>query len=372
MERNLLIGYYGWNNTGDDIMLHSLIELISRSDPDQEYTILSQRPSLHVPTKMKITYVNPANRIGFAKELVSSSRVILGGGTHLYDYGRVGNRVMRLLQLLLIFSVARSLSKKVMFIGIGVEPPERTWGKLIIRAICNTAHCISVRDKESYKTLTTMGVRAKVIQGFDLSAIIDFPNDELVRHNEGKMLGISVLPYYGIYYRDSESDNKLLANFSQAFNLWLDANDHNRVRLIVFKADSKDDDGDFTESLFRLLHHHDRVEVVPYDHDPMTTLKRIQECDAFIGMRYHSCVLAYITKRPLLVVSYARKNNALATDIGLDPRGLIEIDAVRDRGLEQEIKGLMETPSEYLAKLPREVAREMALASTICFNGRRS
>lgn len=369
MERVLLIGYYGWNNTGDDIMLQSILKILSKSVSDHEIVVLSQESSFHTLSLKNVRTVSPKKKVKFIKELLDSSTVILGGGTHLYDYGRLDNRLIRLSQLLLIFLIARSLSKKVIFMGVGVEPPQSVWGRLIIRAICNLANCISVRDEDSYDTLIKMGVGTNIVKSFDLSVLSDLPERDLRENNGGKILGVSVLPYYSIYFRDSKSDNELLVQFSKAIDIWLNDDEKNTVRLMVFKADYVYDDHFFSSALRELLGHDDRVELIPYDKDPIMTFRKIQECDAFIGMRYHSCILAYLSSIPQLIISYARKNTALANDIGLNPLALILVDSVKESGLESVMKELIERPDDFRATLPLDVAKTRALASIDCLGG---
>lgn len=366
MKKTLLIGYYGWNNTGDDIMLYSLLRLLSRLNPNQKFSVLSQKMDVVVPDNINVNFISPVDKIGFFSEIVTSSTVVLGGGTHLYDYGRKINRIVRLTQFYLISLVCKTLSIDFYLIGIGVERPTTKWGKFLIYRTCKNSKGLSVRDSESYQLLLSWGLEKKTTLSFDLSASLDFPPVCRQHSSRGMVLGLSILPFFKIYYDDEEKDLAVLHRIVEAANVWLDHDMENEVWIFIVKGESLDDDYLYSNKLPRLMTCPSRVKVIPYSKNPLDMYNNIAKCDAFVGMRYHACMMSYLACKPQIIISYARKNDALAQDIRLPECALLSMDELLDGGLEGAVGHLIAKPDDFIGKTSQEEIKKMANHSCDC------
>jgi polysaccharide pyruvyl transferase WcaK-like protein len=266
-DKVFLVGYYGWNNTGDDMMLYSLLSYLSKINKNFNYTILSNDPKLFLPKELeydKIIYINEHNYFSILIQLILSDYIILGGGTHFYDYGRIINRIYRLHQFYIIFYISKLLNKKIYFIGIGIECFKTQYGKNILKKILQTSDYIVVRDSLSYDIVIKYGIK-NIQLAKDLTYYIDI---QKIINNKRKIvyniLGVSVLPFYKIYYKNKKIDNIFITKIAKSLNNWLKLNDKNRIYLFNIKGKSKDDDVQITKLLYSKIIDKKRVQIIPY------------------------------------------------------------------------------------------------------------
>lgn len=357
-----IYGYYGWKNIGDDAMLYSLLQEIASVNPESKFSILSPIPIV-VPEGINVvSYVKPS-KVEVLKEIFNSEIFILGGGTHLFDYGNKVNALRVQLRIFLLIFYAKFICKKVYILNNGLGPLETRWGSVLPRLICYMADYISVRDRYSYDFLTKWGLKDKSILSFDSSVLIE-PSIESgggpVRDYKDT-LGISVTPVFDIYYDSEEKDQLLIEEISKHVNNWLEQNSLSEVRLFIFHGGLKDDDILITRLLQEKLKPNDRVKLVPYDPDPRKVLSHIGKCSAFIGMKYHSCVFAYIMGKPLLIIEYHPKCRAFAEEIGLPNEAIISLNDMMNGAFGNYFKQFQDHPGNFVARLSLENARKRTM-----------
>jgi polysaccharide pyruvyl transferase WcaK-like protein len=127
------------------------------------------------------------------------------------------------------------------------------------------------------------------------------------------------------------------------------------VRFFVIRGGHRDDDTALTEQLSHRLATIDatRVEVMPYDTDPRSTLQKIAECDAFVATRLHSGILAYLSGCRLLFIPYHRKVLDLAKEIGLSEQACIPLcDTTNEAFLLTKVTDLLTGTDIYYPTLP--------------------
>ena len=208
-----------------------------------------------------------------------------------------------------------------------------------------------------------MRLKNKVTLSFDLAALLQplsTSGKSLVKKTDIKILGISILPFFEIYYADKEKDFLFVHKIAEGLNLWLKRDCQSLIYLFVFKGKSRADDVIITEMLRKQLEPSERVKFVPYNPDPIETMSNVAQCDAFVGMRYHSCVFAYLTNTPLLIINYFQKCQALAEDVGLSKHTVISIEEILNGKFEKYLENMQERPDDFVATLPIDMAKQMA------------
>ncbi|MBU4535298.1 MAG: polysaccharide pyruvyl transferase family protein [Euryarchaeota archaeon] len=381
-EHIFILGYYGWKNTGDDAMLYSLLNILDKIYPSSIFTITTgSKIKLPESLEKRITEVDPNQHLSFFKALFQSSIYVLGGGTHFFDYGTRRIRIPRLLQHLLITGIMKLRRKKCYFLGIGVEKPNKWWGKLLIKNTCKLADLIVVRDSLSEEALQDMGVGTKTCQSFDLSLLLvedglnrgpstrsgdiksrPYSNKEDESITESPVtMGVSILPFYHIYDPQNEKDDLLVEKIASALNKWMADSHLHHLKLFIFNGQPPHDDIHITNSLFELLDFKNRVKIIPYNPDPLDILNEISTCSSFIGMRYHSCLFAFINHLPLLIIDYAPKNRALARDVGLNSKACISLEEVLSGVMDEKIQEIQLHPPDFQPSLKFVDAQKKAL-----------
>lgn len=365
-KKFFIFGHYGWKNTGDDAMVYALLQEIHFLCPAATFSILSHSP-ITVPFEVKNStkFIKPVPRIVFL-EIMRSKVFIMGGGTHIYDYDH-GARIKRLKimsEMFIMLLWAKIFCKKVYLLGIGIEPFSTCWGEVLSKKICRLADFISVRDKTSYNILHSMGFSNKVVLSFDLAALLpySFKDDHkhLAKSTDDNILGISILPFFEIYHNNKEKDCIFVNEIAKGLNEWLKKSEHSFVHLFVFKGKSRADDVLITEMLREQLKPSDRVKLIPYNPIPVEMMDEVARCNAFVGMRYHSCLFSYLTNTPLLVINYFKKCQALAEDTGLSKDAVVSIEEILNGNFGKYLEKLHECPEVFSATLPIDTSKNMA------------
>jgi polysaccharide pyruvyl transferase WcaK-like protein len=370
-QRLLILGYYGWQNTGDDAMLYALLRELHVRFPLATFIVPARAPCTipeEVKELVKFVELRPWRML---HEIMKSSVLVMGGGTHIYDQGNLLGRLAVLTGWLASLTFAKISGAQVWLIGIGIEPVQTKWGVFFAKSLLGLADFVSARDSTSFQIVQRIGFKRKTIQSFDLTALLlDFVASSPQQESYGKIqsnklaksktLGLAVLPYFEIYTGDKIKDKFFEQQIAESLNKWLEKDNKNTVCLFITKGASKDHDVLLTNLLCASLTPQERVRLIPYDSDPLQTLTKIGQCDAFIGMRFHSCVFAYLSHVPLLMINYFHKCQALANDIKLPRSALITPDEIMNGLLEERLTLLDMCPGSFIAERPPTEAKKMA------------
>jgi len=363
-KRFLIVGYYGWKNTGDDAMLYGILSELQRLYPTTRIAVVTVAP-IEIPKskngKNLVYFVKPSPYTVFW-ELCKSSTLILGGGSHFEDFGSKRIRPLKnTLRILTLIIFAKLLKKKVCLLGIGISPVSSVLIKWMLKLIFHLADFISVRDKVSLEFLKLLREDRKALLAFDPSALImPFPYSHPNKETSDITLGISVLPAFKIYYGAEKIDLFLVDCIARELNSWAAENPYLKVLLFVFKGKSKDDDVSLTMQLQKKLYATQRVKFVPYEPNPRKRLQQVSQCDYFIAMRFHSSMFAYLNRIPLLMIDYHPKCRALAEYIGLPKNAIVSPSEILSGKFGMLLKHFREYPNEFLASLPVEIAKQKA------------
>lgn len=359
MKRQIfLYGHYGYSNIGDDSMAYVLIRYLANRFPNCIIAILSNRP-IYIPKEAihSVKYV-PLKPFSIIIEIMRSSLFVLGGGTHFFDFW-INKKYLNVgLERFLLFLLAKVSCKSVIYVGIGIEPHYTMIGKVITWMTLLLADQISLRDILSYDIYKEMFPKKEPIRSFDLATLLLSDRIAKPKHldSKPKTLGISILPYFKIYKNDHYRDLILIDKISEALIKWLKQDENNNICIYVFKGSSNDDDVQISELLFNKLNQANKVSLIPYNYNPEAALQSVSKCSAFIGMRYHACLFAYILGIPLIVVDYFLKCRALAQDIGLSEMGIISIEDILKGKLSHNLEKLDEDPNMHIGTLSLDSA----------------
>jgi polysaccharide pyruvyl transferase CsaB len=360
-----IYGYYGWRNTGDDAMVYVLLQELPRLYPNAKFAVLSRMAVLIPPSaKDKVRFIK-LNPFSVLREISRSSIFIIGGGTHIYDYGVTRRNLRILSRLWLILLLAKALGNRIYLLGNGIGPLSTKWGKALARLICRLADHITVRDTASYTVLENLGLAKRTSLGFDLSALLE-PEPAAssgTSRQDRRILGISVAPVYETYQGNKKRDSLLVDLISQGISQEFSQKSPWEVWLFTFKGKSRFDDFAITQMLQDKLKPLKYTKLIPYNPDPRQMLAQVSQCHAFIGMRYHACLFAYLGNVPLLIIDYHPKCQALAEEIKLAANGVISLPEIMERQFAERLSHLMHSPDKFRAELSLNKAKARANAA---------
>lgn len=152
MSDILILGYYGFKNSGDDALLLSIIQQLYSKKEDLKCLVLSNNPE-ETKNIYKVSSVDRNSIIKVISSIAKTKMLLVGGGTLIQD----STSTKSLLYYLFIIAVALLFNKKVMLYANGIGPIKKENEK-ITRFILNKVDIITLRDKMSVAQLEVLKI----------------------------------------------------------------------------------------------------------------------------------------------------------------------------------------------------------------------
>ena len=330
----LLAGYFGSSNLGDEAILEALLSGIRKEYPDADITVLSAEPS-ETSAVHHVRSIHKYSFLRIIKALRNADAFILGGGGLIQD--STSGRSLR--YYLFLISLAKHFGKKVILLGQGIGPVRN---KKRLKKALSGVDLITVRDEDSLKFLTDIGVKAKkIVLSADLTFLLPAPSKEAGKkllELEGIVKGGSRL--VGISVREAVGGAKISEEEYRALAAMCDHLINEMDLQPVFLIFNYPDD---LETSSRVMEHmKDPAHVVLRRCSPAEMLAVISNMDALIGMRLHSLIFSAIAKVPSFGLSYDPKVAVFQKIAG---RAWINMSALDGKELASQIDSKLESPS---------------------------
>ena len=176
-----LIGYYGFGNLGDELLLKACIDMLTECGvPRSRVVVLSNNPA-DTSREFGVDAVNRWRLREVARTFRESERVIFGGGGIFQDRTSVKSCVW-------YWSVARLagiMGAEVYAVGQSVGPLKSGLSRIFAGDALRCCRVLHVRDDKSLRLAETLGCK-NVIRGFDL--VMTLKTETESPHSGGKML----------------------------------------------------------------------------------------------------------------------------------------------------------------------------------------
>lgn len=258
MKKIYVIGYYGFQNAGDDAMLMGICDELNRRK---------------VPFKF---YFKGDSIWKVIKNVVEADIIAVGGGTHLRNWGK--GWLWQGLRIVLIGIIARLMDKQFHMWNVGIDGARWEW---IMRKVCNF---ISIRDHETFDSAILM-------------------NYEVPNNTRFNIIGVNITPVNRIYFNNPYIDDMIFDQVCIVLHHLLRNRPEWMIRFVSLNSNSKySDEINIDDSTVKMLEASfgDRiVEFIPYKDNVIDTINTIAECSEFISMRYHGKVLAFTAGVPI-------------------------------------------------------------------------
>jgi len=154
-KTNVVIsGYYGYHNSGDDIMLQSIVQNLRAQRDDLSLTVLSLNPK-ETRAQFDVNAIHRFNFISVFLTLRKTGLLITGGGNLIQDE----TSTKSLIYYLLVINMARRFGAKNMLYAKGIGPVNRPINVRRARRALNRVDLITLREPESLEALSQIGVK---------------------------------------------------------------------------------------------------------------------------------------------------------------------------------------------------------------------
>jgi polysaccharide pyruvyl transferase CsaB len=372
--RYLLAGYYGMRNVGDDVLLYATLAETARHDRNASFTVISDLPEL-TPPGLRVRIAPGGRRLENVRQMLRHDVWLFGGGGLLQDGSpRAADYLERLGRSAHVIKLMR---RRIALVGIGVGPLTTERGRVAAATLLGHADLVTVRDDESRALIAEVAPGVTVHVTGDPAFLLR-AHAATVWHapRPGKVLGVSLLPYARSLGGDAESDDRAAVGLARALAETLRRHPDWRVTLFEFFAHREYGDAHVLRTVERELADPARVTYRPYTGDFLAVFAEMRACQAFVGMRFHSCLLAHLAGVPCLMLAYHPKSESLATRLGLHPDAVAPLPVLHDaRALGSRLDALLTDgakfrPAVALEALTAAAARNFTLLSACLTGGR--
>ena len=357
-------GWYGSRNIGDDAILLGLKELIQRvnrgrdfyiraltTDADQTATLgVTGEPALVKPEALK-----PWAWLRVLRTFARTDHVVVSGGTPVFD----SSHAIRTLYLLLPVL----FGKPFVVFGAGVKPLTSAYGRRAVPFFLRRARFISVRDEDSRRILTELGVPA--VQLTADSAFFAQPAPEAAVNallaDYGVGAGESLLvvsprllsPERRRLYLQESMDEALIRDTPGKLAAAIDRLAPRFGRVVVMAMHFHGPDSDVPvigEIMARVRAKN--VIVIDRELTPDLAIALFKRARLVLAVRLHALLLSASMGTPVVGVAYEQKVRSLFGVLGLNDYclDLFSLDAdalaaLAEKALENEksLRGHLET-----------------------------
>ncbi|MCK9268256.1 MAG: polysaccharide pyruvyl transferase CsaB [Alkaliphilus sp.] len=312
MNKILIFGYYGFQNTGDEAILQVIIDQIKKNIPHAKLTVLSYKAA-ETMKKYNVRAISRNKYIDLIKAIKESDIIISGGGSILQD----ATSARSLIYYLAIIYLAKMLGKKTMFYGNGFGPITKPFNKKLAKYIVNKVDIITVRDHQSKEEIEALGVKKDITVTADVTFSMNLPSDELVRtiyENENidttkQLIGISVRRWHG-----EDVYKEIIASTCESLI--------NKNYEIVFIPMQYFEDVYISEEIAHMMNR--KPKIIKSEYSPKEMAGIIGGLDLLIGMRLHSLIFAAMAAVPMVGLEYDPKILNFLNLVGQESAGRVE------------------------------------------------
>ena len=327
----VISGYYGFNNSGDDALLMSIIQDIKSIDEKAVITVLSNSPE-QTRKNYGVNAINRYNLIMVISKIAQCDLLISGGGTLIQD----ATSTKSLLYYLSIIKLAKMLKRKVMLYANGIGPLKSFKNIEKTKNILNEVDLITLRDENSQKELESIGVNKPEVHITADPAFLLEPD----------FSGKEILSTYGI-----PEDKPLLcvsvrkwknnpADFEKIMAEFCDYAYEKHGLFTVFVPMQARADYSIAASIKNKMK--SRGVVVGARYDVSAILSLMQQMSLCVGMRLHTLIYSANCHVPILGIVYDPKVNGFMEYMGED-----KFVSVEDISLEKMCSMLDEIFADY-------------------------
>ncbi|NBI30581.1 polysaccharide pyruvyl transferase CsaB [Chengkuizengella marina] len=331
VRRLVISGYYGFNNSGDEAVLCSILAALRdqtvQTNVKIEPIVLSANPvqttqmyGVQAVHRMKLNEVFSAIR--------KSDGLISGGGSLLQDV--TSNKTIP--YYLGILKLAQWLGKSTFIYAQGIGPIQKPLFHKWVKKVFERCQYISVRDTASLALLKKMGLKNHLqvdqvpdpVMGMSEGVPSKYSNDVKQAEEQEKIKVLSndkQKKVIGVSVRFWNEDRSELNKIAKALKL-LREKESVIIKMLPFHMPH-----DQEASLYIIQQMGLSDKELPQDiqfsneDNPIEMLKEVSTCDVLIGMRLHSLIYAANNYVPMVGISYDPKIDRFLEQMQMTPVG---------------------------------------------------
>lgn len=308
-----LTGYYGMQNTGDDVLLYisrwASYHLLGATRNKVSSAGLIKCEEFGDIQAIPKSRFRGHQRLSHYKNALQSEKVIFGGGSVLHSSNDIE------LKRHLIKLAGRKASRAV---GVGIGPFESLKAEKACAKFLNECGFTGVRDQQSLAIAQTIAPHANVKLTFDLAPL-------MLCHQTNRLISIErngimfnfcqqAIDPYGNVNKNNEQHriDMAVAAIEQAWQQTQES-----IFLLDFNNHSQFGDVRIHQQIMSRVSSDVPMTHIAYDPNPFKVLQRIASFKATVSMRLHSAVMSFMANTPSLSINYHKKCHSWCEQIGV-------------------------------------------------------
>jgi|GEM_PF-5976201 len=372
-KKFLLIGYYGFNNTGDDVLTYIFIDKLNKLFNYPEFIIRSIN-KIYLPEKTNAYFFVSILRrklwLGIIPliKILFADAVIIGGGGLFHDpkskqdptkgwwHNVFKYYYTKFDWYTLLFKI---LKKKIFFLNLSIGSLSIDYNLNMVHKIMQRGNLATLRDLKSSTYLQGKSIKHEIC--FDAGILInDYVQSQPGKNSDNNILGISVLDFSREDICFSGDVDLIYKNLISVLNNFLETDSKNKVYLFDFHGGEHElSDTKVNDLIYKQLK--ENAERISYNENPVKTAEVLKECNTFIGTRLHSCIFSYAFQIPFILINYHEKSAEFANMINLPNEYILSVNDLADyTKLDNIFKLLQNTDFSAMNLLPYEDAYNKA------------
>lgn len=318
-KRGLLVGYYGAQNVGDDLMLQAIsswcgrqrINLTVVSEDEAVTRAQSGLPTVaNAPLLLEWGWYDSWGRgkaLRLIRAFLSHEIVIVGGGDLIRD-DRGWRVFWYTMEKILL---AHLIGRPVYLVNVGIGRPQKRWSRLVLGWALRRCRRIIVRDARSLQLARELGFDDVTVFAPDIVLTLA-PTAPPFR--APRYIAVALRRGVAVASRFQFGEEQQ-AGLAQALDEIVERTGL-EVRFVPFQIIPELDDDRTHHEVQRRMRHADRTYREPWTGDPSRILAMLAGAEVVLAMPLHAAVLAAAARVRTLLIAYDVKGDEFAAVVG--------------------------------------------------------
>jgi len=323
-RKALLLGYYGANNLGDDMMLSCILPWLQQQQLD--VTVISEAPAdtarrygtrtvANIPLAGQWNWKSSwlkGQALQLCRAIQAHDMLVVGGGDLIRDDKGWKTFSYTMEKI----AVALLLRKPVYLVNIGINEPVTRYGKVVLRWALRRIRRVIARDRRTERLCATLATARRTILLPDI--VVRLPGAVSKRRDVPHPA-----PYLAVCLRedpDAFGQYPFTDRHVAALARALDAVSTRQgldIVFLPFHGGGGHDDNNLHRKVAAQMREQGRVLIRDWTADLTELTSWIAGARCVLGMRLHAIVLAVATRRPCLAMPYDHKIHQFADFVNL-------------------------------------------------------
>lgn len=353
MSRVVISGFYGFHNIGDEAILKALIDHLRKMNPAIQITVLSHNP-IETEKDYGVDAIKRHDAWKVFRAISKADFLLSGGGSLLQD----DTSARSIHYYLSIIRMGLMMKKKVYLISNGIGPIIREGNKRQVAHVLNRVNHITVRDFNSKKLLSQLGVREdKISVSADMVMAMDRQPDKMgldilnalkIKEKNRDVIGIA------IRNKDFKDEQRKKQLIDMAHRL-------SSKYTVIFVPFYFDDDAKVAHWLKSSVSEH--VYFIENKYDASEVMSLMQQFKLLIGSRLHSLIFSLVAEVPFVGISYDPKIENFMEMFHMKP-----VCAMRDFDVDKIVAAVDEMEADYEMNKMRIIEAKKMLEKQLTVN----